>query len=155
MSDQVTRPAATSSEHQMTTATEILSEAANAAAQLSVDSAITAKEVIATAAAVAMKEKDRQDTERDSMKEVLVDALNKVFGEKQEQQQFINVSRIPMICSQIAKIHEDISTINLNMELSLQEWTTTKRILLWFAGIVGSATILALLGAFFSVILKK
>ncbi len=128
-------------EDQKTTATEILADAAAVAAKLSVDASITAQNVIATAADVAAKERNRQDSERESMKGVFVDALNQVFGEKQEQQQFINLARVPLICVQISEIHKSLSEIALAME-SLK---IAKNIIFGLFGLVGTGVVLALL----------
>lgn len=76
--------------------------------------------------------------------EILVNALRQVFGEKDEQQQFINVSRVPMICKQIDKIHSDIEDINL----SLNELKLTKRIVYFTCGAVATAVIATVISMF-------
>ncbi len=108
-------------------ATAILEDAAKIA-QLSIDSSVAAKEAVISAATAVQQ---KQIT-NDDMKNVLVDALNQVFGEKEDKQQFINISRVPMICVQVQKIHSDIEEI----KLSLSTLDLVKKIVFGMAGIV-------------------
>ena len=123
------------------TATTILAEAAAVAAKFFVDASVTAQQVVATAAEVALKERDRQDSERDKMKDTLVDALNQVFGEKQEQQQFINLARVPFICAQISEIHRRLGEI----ALALESLSIVKKIVFGMAGLMMTGILVALL----------
>lgn len=123
------------------TATEILADAAKLAARLSVDASVTAKNVIATAATVALKERERQDDERSKMKDILVDALNKVFGEKKQEEQFINVAKIPLICLQIQEIHKSLGEIAIGME-SLK---IVKKIVFGLAALMMTGVVVALI----------
>lgn len=45
--------------------------------------------------------------------EALSDALRDVFGEKKAEGRFVDVSRIPLICKSIIKIHSDINWLKL------------------------------------------
>ncbi len=140
----------TSSESMPTSATEILADAAAVAAKLSVDASVTAQQVIATAAEVALHEKERQVSEREKMGEIFVESLNKVFGEKVEQEQFINVSRIPFLCIQVREIHTQLEKI----VLTLEELKFVKKFLYAIGGIFGSAVVVAF-GILLTHFLKK
>lgn len=105
-------------------ATAILEDAAKIA-QLSIDSSVAAKEAIDSAV-------HQKQTMNNDMKDVLIDALNHVFGEKEDKQQFINISRVPMICVQIQKIHADIEEI----KLALGTLDLVKKIVLSAAGLI-------------------
>lgn len=130
-----------------TTPAEVLAEAASVAAQLSVDASVTAQHVLETAADVAKNDKERQANDKNEMKDVLVAALNQVFGEKEEQQQFINVSRVPMICKQISSIHENIADIML----ALESLKIVKSVVYAACGLIG----VSVFGALLALIIKK
>lgn len=46
----------------------------------------------------------------------LAQALREVFGENEDRQRFIDVSRIPLICKSIMDIHENIGDIKQMMK---------------------------------------
>lgn len=46
----------------------------------------------------------------------LTEALREVFGEYTEQQRFIDLKRVPLICKQIEYIHENIAEIKTMMD---------------------------------------
>lgn len=147
MNDSINIAGSNTSIPTVTTATDILADAAKAAAQLSVDASVTAQEVIATATEAALHEKERQQSDRHEMKNLFVDALNQVFGEKEEKKQFINVSRIPFICAQISEIHKSLESI----VLAMQELMLVKKIVYTVCGLVGTGVVVALL----ALILRK
>ncbi len=150
MNDPVSITDPDTSHSPMTSASTLLADAAKVAAQLSVDASVTAKEVIATAADVALKERDRQENDRDQMKNVFMDALNQVFGEKEESQQFINISRVPLLCIQVKEIHGKLETI----VITLEELKFVKKFLYAIFGLVGSGVVVAF-GVLLTVFLRK
>ncbi len=131
----------------LSSATDLINEAAKTAAQLSVDASVAAKEVIATAAEVASHTERAREEDSNRIQQALEDALNKVFGEKEEQRQFININRVPMICVQIQEIHKNINTITI----AISELQLVKRIVYAVCGLVGVSVV----GALLALILRK
>lgn len=49
--------------------------------------------------------------------ESLVKALREVFGEHEQAQRFVDVTRIPLICKSIVEMHEDMALIKVSLNL--------------------------------------
>ena len=76
----------------------------------------------------------------------LAEALRQVFGEGQERQRFIDITRIPLICQSIINISDDLKAINLKLDekvVSQDQFGPVKAIVY---GLV-STILLAVLGA--------
>lgn len=109
--------------------TPAVKAAAQTAASIVTDAALLAENVIqkASATAVELAKHDEDKTIR-----ALVAALNQVFGEKEEQQQFINLNRVPMICQQLSEIHKNIE----NITAMIHELQLVKKIVFGAVGMV-------------------
>lgn len=94
-------------------AAQVAAQTAQLAAETASETAQTAAQVaVQTAAQVAAHERI---TSISANKEVMVEAvgevLDRIFGTGVDDQKFINASRIPLICQDVRKIHEDIKEI--------------------------------------------
>ena len=81
-----------------TTAAKIVTDVADEASRVTFQTTLTATEA-------------SRHQEREYIK-ILAEALRQVFGENQESQRFVDVSRIPLICKNINDMHENIKEIN-------------------------------------------
>lgn len=89
---------------------EPLSPEAAAASKAAVHAQKEAAQAVEVARVTQMHAHD------ETTKNMLADALREVFGEYQDQQRFIDLKRIPLICKDIAGIHSNIGEIKEMME---------------------------------------
>lgn len=119
------------------------SQAAASAARTLVEAAKTARDVVAEASRVAAAIAAKANTQNDQTTKALVDALRIVFGEYEETQRFVDVSRIPLLCK---------SVIDINLRLTSIE--TQLRPIFWGVSLISGAVILAVVGAILNMIIK-
>ncbi len=84
----------------------------------------------------------------------LVEALRQVFGEGQERQRFIDITRIPLICQSIIQMGDDLKEMNkkLDEKVVTQDQFAPVKIIAY--GLVTSV-MLAVLGAILALVLHQ
>ncbi len=84
----------------------------------------------------------------------LVEALRQVFGEGQERQRFIDITRIPLICQSIIQMGDDLKEINKKIDSKFVTNEAFTPVKLIAYGLV-SLTMLTVLGAILSSVIMK
>ena len=113
------------------------------AARVVADATETAKGVVEKATNVAADLATKTHEEHKQTTKALEEALRNVFGEHEDAQRFVDVTKIPLLCK---------SVIDINLRLLGIE--TQLKPIFWGVGIIAGAVILAIVGALFTLILK-
>lgn len=135
-------------------ASELVATAVKTALEVTETAAGAAKEVVAAAASAAATARVESQDDDDRVTRALATALRRVFGENQEAQRFIDVSRIPLICQNIDGIHSSIKKIEDKLDtryLTVEAFAPYKMALNAIAGLV----LVAVVGGLLSLILIK
>lgn len=65
---------------------------------------------------VAVEAKERDDQYSDKIQSSIENALKTIFGERDDNRQFIDIRKIPLLCVQVKEIHAKLGEIVLMLE---------------------------------------
>ncbi len=129
-------------------ATELVATAVQTAMEVTETAAAAAKEVVKVAAEAAAASHGEARDDDDRVTRALATALRRVFGENEETQRFVDVSKIPLICKSIVDMHKSMEEIKDRLDtryVTVEAFGPYKKALNLIATAVLGAIVVAIL----------
>lgn len=127
----------------------MLTSEAKAASQQAVHAQKNAAQAVETARAV------QAQAIQDSTTQSFIEAIKQAFGSYTDQQRFIDLKQVPLLCKQVLSIHDDIKEIKEMMRtndaryVNQDQFAVVKALSYGLAGAVLSGFVAALLALVF------